>query len=402
MNRPIRTLLFSTLYPSTVRPGHGIFVETRLRELLKTGQVETKVVAPIPWFPLRNPRFGRYAKLASTPETETHNGISVYHPRYFLPPKIGQNIAPYALAAGALPTVRRLIEDGFDFDLIDAHYLYPDGVAASIIARKIGKPFVSTARGSDINLFRAFAIPRRLIQKTLQQSTANIGVCRDLVEQMEELGAPPENSIVLRNGVDLLRFFPVDRNKARSELQIPENGLVLLSVGNLIDLKGHDLVIRLLGERSQGILIIVGSGPKEHSLRQLAESLGLAERVIFAGQQPNDQLKTYFCAADVTVLASSREGWANVLLESMACGTPVVATNVNGTPEVVTGSVAGRLAECRDVKSLQSALESLLAEYPDRFAVRRYAENYSWDATSEGQMVIFRKLMSKSVKNSIK
>ena len=100
MSRPIRTLLFSTLYPSAVRPVHGIFVETRLRELLKSGQVETKVVAPVPWFPSSNPRFGTYAKMASTPQTETLNGINVYHPRYFLPPKIGQNWHPSYLPPG--------------------------------------------------------------------------------------------------------------------------------------------------------------------------------------------------------------------------------------------------------------------------------------------------------------
>lgn len=402
MNRPIRTLLFSTLYPSSVRPVHGIFVETRLRELLKTGHVETVVVAPVPWFPSRNPRFGSYSNMASTPRTEILNGINVYHPRYFLAPTIGQNLAPFALAAGALPTIRKLVKDGFDFDLIDAHYVYPDSVAASIIARKIGIPFICTARGSDINVFKNFAIPRRMIQKTLKQSVANIGVCHDIVQQMEELGAPPEKSAVLRNGVDLLRFFPVDRNEARRELEIPKNRLVLLSVGHLIERKGHDLVIRLLAERPQGILIIVGSGPEEKGLRRLAVSLGLAQRVIFVGQQPNDQLKTYFSAADVTVLASSREGWANVLLESMACGTPVVATRVNGTPEVVASPVAGCLAEHRDVEHLQRALESLLAEYPDRNAVRKYAENFSWEATSEGQIAIFRDLVSKTIMNSLR
>lgn len=402
MSRPIRTILLSTLYPSAVRPVHGIFVETRLRELLKSGQVETKVVAPVPWFPSSNPHFGAYANLASTPKTETLNGINVYHPRYFLPPKIGQNLAPFVLAAGALPTIRKLIKDGFDFDLIDAHYIYPDSVAASIIARKIGKPFTCTARGSDINVFKNFVIPRRLIQKTLQRSAANIGVCRDIVQQMEELGAPPEKSKVLRNGVDLLRFFPVHRNKARNELNISGNGLVLLSVGNLIELKGHDLVIRLLAERPQGVLVIVGSGPEENNLRRLAISLGLAQRVLFAGQQPNDQLKTYFSAADVTVLASSREGWANVLLESMACGTPVVATRVNGTPEVVASSVVGRLAERRDVGNLQTALESLLAKYPERNSVRQYAENFSWEATSKGQIAIFRELICKTNTSSLK
>ena len=121
MNRPVRTLLFSTLYPSSARPIHGIFVETRLRELLKTGAVQTRVVAPVPWFPSTNPRFGEYACMARTPAREQRNGIDVLHPRYPLLPKVGMTIAPVLLALACIRPIQRLITDGFDFDVIDAH-----------------------------------------------------------------------------------------------------------------------------------------------------------------------------------------------------------------------------------------------------------------------------------------
>lgn len=392
MSNKIKTLLFSTLYPSSVRPVHGIFVETRLRELLKSGQVETQVVAPVPWFPFTHPRFGSYAKMAATPRFEKRNGIAVHHPRYPLPPKVGQNIAPHLLAAGALPTIRKLIRDGFDFDLIDAHFYYPDGVAASIIARKLDKPFVCTARGSDINLYRQSPTPRRLLQKTFSQASANIGVCGDLTEQMIELGADRQTTRVIRNGVDLQRFSVVDRNVARKHLGIEHSGLLLLSVGNLIELKGHHLIIRMLKDLPEAQLVIVGSGPMREELEQLAANLGLAERVRFAGQQPHESLKYWFSAADALILASSREGWANVLLEAMASGTPVVATRVNGTPEVVAAPEAGRLADQRNVEHLAKALRDLLANYPERSAVRRYAENFSWDETTQRQLALFSEI----------
>ena len=130
----MKILLFSSLYPSSVRPVHGVFVETRLRELLKTGEVEAKVVAPVPWFPSKSPRFGEYAQYASTPLQEVWNGIDVHHPRYLLLPKIGMNMAPDTMASGAMATIREIIESGFDFDLIDAHYFYPDGVAAMLLS----------------------------------------------------------------------------------------------------------------------------------------------------------------------------------------------------------------------------------------------------------------------------
>jgi glycosyltransferase involved in cell wall biosynthesis len=395
MREPIKTLLFSTLYPSSTRPIHGIFVETRLRELLKSGAVQTQVVAPVPWFPSQNPRFGAYATMARTPAFEERNGLRVHHPRYFLPPKIGQNIAPYVLAAGALPTLRRLISEGFDFDLIDAHFYYPDGVAAALLARKLGKPFVCTARGSDINLYRHFPTPLRLIQRTVKEAAANLGVSADLVKQLVDLGANPATALVARNGVDLDRFAPLDRQTARRELGLAHAGLLLLCVGNQVELKGHALVIQMLQAFPDAQLVLVGSGPLRADLEALALRLGLKERVIFAGQQPNDKLKTFYSAADVLVLASSREGWPNVLLEAMACGTPVVATKVNGTPEIVTAPESGRLAAARDVPSLEAALQQLLAAYPSRVAVRQYAERFSWADTTRLQCELFARLSGK-------
>lgn len=397
MNKKIKTLLFSTLFPSITRPIHGIFVEARLNNLLKSGCVDTQVVAPVPWFPFKNKIFGNYATISATPFYEERNGIKIYHPRYFLPPKIGQNIAPLTLAVGALPTIKKIISQGFDFDVIDAHFFYPDGVAASIIAKILKKPFVCTARGSDITLYRNFRISRKYLKYALANSAANIGVCNDLVSQMVELGAPVEKSMTIRNGVDLERFSPVERYISREVLGIPEDCLVLLSVGHLVERKGHHLVIEMLLEFPAARLLIVGTGPMESKLRQLAKVLGVEARVNFAGLQPNHVLSNYYSAADALILASSFEGWANVLLEAMACGTPVVATPVNGTPEVIAAPEAGRLAEKRDVKHLNEALRSLLDSYPSRLAVREYAEGFSWDESTQLQFKLFSKISGESI-----
>ncbi len=160
MPRAVRALVYSTLYPSSARPGHGIFVETRLRELLSTGQVEAKVIAPVPWFPSRHPRWGERARMAGTPLRETRHDVDVLHPRYALLPRVGMTTAPWTLAAASIVAARRLIAQGWDFDLIDAHYFYPDGVAAALMARALGKPFVITARGSDLNLIARHRLPR--------------------------------------------------------------------------------------------------------------------------------------------------------------------------------------------------------------------------------------------------
>ncbi len=214
----MKILLFSSLYPSLVRPIHGIFVETRLRELLGSGKIQTKVVAPVPWFFSKNPRYGSYAGFAQTPAMEIHNDIDVRHPRYLLPPKIGMTVAPFALALGAIPTVRKLLKEGFDFDLIDAHYYYPDGVAAAMLARHFRKPFTVTARGSDVNLIATHAVPRKLMLWAAEQAVASIGVSKALVDTMAHMGIDRAKLTVMRNGVDLRRFQMIDQMQARTSL----------------------------------------------------------------------------------------------------------------------------------------------------------------------------------------
>ena len=336
--RPIRTLLFSTLYPSSVRPVHGIFVETRLRELLGTGGVQTKVVAPVPWFPSTNPRWGDYAKMAATPAREQRHGIDVLHPRYPLLPKVGMTLAPLLLAAASVRPVRQLIAEGFDFDLIDAHYYYPDGVAAALLARHFGKPFTVTARGTDLNLIPHYALPRRMMRWTAERAAASIGVCAALVDVLRQWGVAEGKLHVMRNGVDLQRFHPRPPAECRRELGL-EGGPLLLSVGHLIERKGHHVAIDALPAvrrvHPDARLLIVGEGEERARLLERAAARGVADAVRLVGAVPNERLAAWYGAADALILASSREGWANVLLEAMACGCPVVATRIWGTPEVV-------------------------------------------------------------------
>ena len=294
-----------------------------------------------------------------------------------------------------MPVIKKIMDEGFDFDVIDAHFWYPDGVAAFILSRLLDKPFVCTARGSDITLYRNSLLPNKYLRHALQYSAANIGVCSDLVSQMVDMGAPAERSLTIRNGVDLERFTPLPPAQARSALNLPADGLLLLSVGHLVERKGHHLVIEMLLEFQKACLVIVGAGPMESELRTLAKKLNVQDRVVFAGMQPNELLPTYYSAADALVLASSFEGWANVLLEAMACGTPVVATPVNGTPEVVAAPEAGRLAKGRETRYLNVALQALLDEYPERASVRKYAEKFSWEETTRLQCELFAGIKEK-------
>lgn len=391
MTRKTRTLLFSGLYPSSIRPGYGIFVETRLRELLGSGQVQTKVVAPVPWFFSTHPRFGDYARMASTPRRETYRGVDVQHPRYFLPPKVGMNIAPFSLAMGAAPAVQRLLDEGFDFDVIDAHYYYPDGVAAALLARHFNKPLVVTALGSDINLIASHTIPRRLMRWASGRASASIGVSQALTDAMAGMGMPAASLVTMPNGVDLQRFTLVVQATARAVLGWPDCA-TLISVGNLVENKGHHIAIEALVSLPAFRLVIAGEGPELRALESLARRLNVSSRLQFLGRVDQDQLARCYCAADILVLASSREGLPNVLLESMACGTPVVATRVGGIPEIVTSDDTGRLMRARTVADLVEAVSDLWQHLPERTTVRSYALGCSWQSTTDAQIRLFSRI----------
>jgi len=387
----MRLLTFSTLYPSLVRPTHGIFVETRLRHLLASGSVQSVVMAPIPWVPLSLQGFGHYRAFARTPRQERLHDIEVLHPRYPLLPKVGMSTAPFLLAAACARSLHKVLERGYEFDVIDAHYFYPAGVAAMLLGRHFGKPVVITARGSDINLIAQYTIPRKFIIWAARRAAAVAAVSQALKYSLEQLGVDAAKVCVLRNGVDADAFRPLDRDVERARLGI--DGRLLISVGNLVELKGNELAIRSLKSLPDASLFLIGDGPDRRRLESIARETGVGERVRFIGTVAQPDLPRYYSAADALVLASSREGWPNVLLEAMACGTPVVAARVGGTPEVVTSPVAGVLFEPRTVSALTSALQELFGSPPRREDTRHYAEGFGWNETTLGLRTLFKRVV---------
>ncbi|HEX4741980.1 MAG TPA: glycosyltransferase family 4 protein [Caulobacteraceae bacterium] len=381
-----RVLVFSTLFPNAAQPNHGVFVENRLRETVALGGLSATVLAPVPFFPITHRAFGRYALFARVPRAEVRHGIEVLHPRYPALPMLGSWLAPTALFRAGLDAVRRLQSRGRSFNVIDAHYFYPDGVAAARLGQALRIPVVITGRGTDLTLIPSSAGPRRAIRWAAREASVGVAVCEDLRRRLVELGAPAERTLVLRNGVDLEVFRPGDRQGARASLGC--DGFTLVSVGSLIERKGHHLVIETLCKQAGWRLLIAGSGPLRGDLEALSRRLKVPDRVRFLGEVPHRSLPTLYTAADVMVLASSREGWANVLLEAMACGTPVAATDVNGTREVVATPAAGRLIAERSAAAIAQAVRSIEASPPRRSETRRYAEQFGWDEIAQANRAL--------------
>ena len=390
--RVIRILVFTTLYPNVIQARHGVFVEERLRHLLESGRISATVVAPVPWFPFRHRCFGAYASLAKVPPQERRHGIEILHPRYPVIPKVGMNVAPLLMYRSMLPIFRRLLHEDSCYDIIDAHYLYPDGVAAVALGRVFGRPVVVTARGNDVTLIPRHAVPRRQILRAASGAAAVVTVSRALRTKLIELGAASESITVLRNGVDLARFRPMEAGNLRNGREVRKP--IWLTVGHMIERKGMHFVIEALARVPDATLLIAGDGPEERSLRALADRLGVSGRIRFLGAIAHAELGDIYNSADALFLASSREGMPNVVLESLACGTPVVAAPFAGVEELVNGPEAGEVAEARTADALFAAWQRLWRRRPDRAATRRFAENLGWGPVVAAQCALYAKVLA--------
>ena len=373
-------LVFTTLYPNAAHPNHGVFVENRLRHLVGTGQATAQVLAPVVRFPGR-----------AVPAEEQRHGLRVLHPRWLSVPAIGMRVAPWLLYRTAARSLARLLAQGARFDAIDAHYFYPDGVAATWLGRRFGLPVVITARGSDVTQFPDYPAARRMILRAAADAAHVVTVSAGLREALVALGADAARITVLRNGVDLAVFRPLDGAEARQRWTV--QGPTLVSVGALIPRKGHALTIEALTRLPGWSLLIAGEGPERGRLQALAAQLGVADRVRLLGSLPHAELAGLYSAADLSVLSSEREGWANVLLESMACGTAVVASPIPGNPEVVAAPEAGLIARARTSEAIAEAVLAWQKGPASRAATRAYAERFGWEETSAGQLAIFDRVV---------
>ncbi len=350
----VRILTFTNLYPSERNPRHGIFVEQRVRRLVESGRVDARVLVP----------FARTKRGESAPPPVIRHGISVRYAPFRPIHGVTTWLNPLLMALAARRALREGGADAGEFDLIDGHFLYPDGVAAVLLGGWLRKPVVLTARGSDVNVAARERLAGACIRWAAPRAAALVSVSAALREAMRAAGVGGERIEVLRNGVDLGVFRPLDATAVRAELGLP--GPLLLSVGNLVPEKGHELVLESLARLDGAGLVVVGGGPERERLGRMALDLGLDRRVRWLDPVAQEVLARYYNAADVTVLGSTREGMPNVLLESLACGTPVVATAVGGAPEIITEPVAGRLVGERTPERFAAACRELLAAPPSR------------------------------------
>jgi len=382
----MNVLAISSMYPSAAQPVHAVFVEQRIFAIARHAKVV--VVSPIPWFPL-GALLPRYAHRRHIPRREVRGGVEVHYPRFLSFPKILKPLDGFFLFVSCWNVAQAIGRD-FPIDLIDAHLAYPDGWGGILLGKLLRRPVSVTLRGHDLNDLPQYPVRRRQVAWALQSADVVIAVADALRDSALALGAPPERTLTAGNGVDAQKFFPRDRAQARKAVGILGDGPLVLSVGHLVVRKGfHHLVRafpRVLAMHPNARLAIVGApgeeGNAQEMIRRTIEECGLQERVILVGAVEHEKLSPWYSAADVFCLPSEKEGRANVLLESLACGTPVVATRVWGTPEILCDDSLGILVDSIQPEPLGTALLQALARPWDREKIVASSRRFSWETSA--------------------
>lgn len=373
----LRVLTLSTLFPDASRPNFGIFVERQTLGLATLPDIALKVVAPIgvPAWPFAcMPAFRGFA---CVPQHETWKGLEIWRPRFVTVPGTHGRLHVAALVHALKPLLDRLRDD-FPFDVIDTEFFFPDGPAAVALGRRYGVPVSIKARGADIHHWGRGPTAAQ-VRRAGRCAAGLLAVSEAMRRDMAALGLNPDRIRVHRTGVDLDRFQPTDRAAAKAALGV--DGPLIVSVGALIDRKGHDIVIAALAQLPNATLLIAGEGPERRRLEALVARLGLGERVRLLGSIAHQDVPPLLAAADAMALASSSEGLANAWIEALACGTRIIITDAGGAHEVVTSDTAGRVA-AREPAAFAAAIREVIAAPRPPEEVRACALRFTWAANA--------------------
>ena len=390
-----RVLSISTLYPNAHTPRFGTFVARSLEALAARKDWDVTVINPIGVPPLA---LGRYKPLAAAAQSGIEHGVSVHRPTFTLIPKIGARINPAMITRAVLPLAKYLHAQR-PFDLVDAQFFYPDGPAAAAIATALELPCSIKARGSDISFWgsRPYALKQML--DAASRADGVLAVSQALANDMAALGMDARKISLHYTGLDRDRFRPLDHSGLRAALgqslglALPENQPLFTSVGALIERKGQDLAIKALASIPDAQLLLVGKGPDEQHLRNLARDLGLAERVHFLGSVDHDLLPVILSASNAMVLPSASEGLANAWVEALACGTPLVINDAGGARELVTSPDAGLIVE-RTLEAVAQGMRQILDNPPDRATVAAMANRFSWTENAANLAAYYDRLVT--------
>jgi glycosyltransferase involved in cell wall biosynthesis len=392
----LNILTFTTVFPNPIEPGNGPFVRRRVQNMAELAEVT--VVAPVPWLDYSNPK-GDWRASRRIPSSRTDGHLPVYHPQWLFPP-MGTPLNVTCLYRGARATVESL-HSRSPFHCIDAHFGYPDGAAASKLARRLGIPYFVTMRGNEL-VYARDPLRSGPLRAALLGAVGVVAVSEELRALASSLGVTADRLCVIQNGVDAAEFSPTDFSVARARLDVPLARRVILSAGGFGPLKGHHRIVEampdLLSRGHDVELWIAGSanrdGRYEAEIRATISRLNLGSRTRLLGGVAPNELALRFSAADVFCLASSYEGCPNVVYEAMACGCPVVSTRVGAVPQMIPSGAFGLIIEVDNQNALERGLGEALSRAWDRNAISLFGRARDWTQVASEVLDFFQSRLS--------
>lgn len=393
----MRILVLSSVFPNQAKPTLGVFVKNRVRRVARFGEVV--VVAPVAWFPFN--RWIRGIKGESLPFAESLEGLRVFHPRYFCIPALGKCLDGIFYCLSVLWLLYSLRRE-FTFDLIDAHFSYPDGVGAALLSKFIRVPLCITVRGTHDIRHARYRLRLFQIRFALNHANAVICVSHSLKKFTNDLGVPLSRIRVIPNGIDESEFFYADQRAARDKLGLPAGATILLSVGAFIEGKGHQRIIevipQLLEQCPQMLFVAVGDQATDPSyfrfVKELIRRKKIEQKVLLVPVQPHSEIRLWMNAATLFCLATRSEGRCNAILEALACGLPVVTTDVGGNRELVENDRDGLLVPFWAENEFLAAVHRALEENWDREAISRRARRVTWEQTTADVVAEFQRVVT--------
>lgn len=393
----MKVLTLSRNYPNDVLPQLGLWVQGLVQAL--AGLCEVRVVSPVPYAPPLPGLPESFARFRRIPLRRARDGVIVDYPRFL----VGPGSSSYSLEAstytwGVRGPVDRLRAE-FPFDLIHAHFIYPDGVAAARLAERYGVPVVTTEHALWQPWMDRYAHVRRLAIQAVRRCSLQMAASRQLAASIAQVTGQP----------DKIRLVPIGLNRA--VFKLPPPGMArdpqqIVYIGRLQFVKGVDVLLRAVRrvtQRGQAIRLVLVGGSfyrqwnvEEQQLRALAHELGVDGQVAFVGPKSPAEVAQIMQQSAATVLPSRRESFGTVLIESLACGTPVIATRCGG-PEDIVGAEQGLLVPVEDVGALAAAIETMLCQsdrYPRAALARQATERYAWDVVARQTMAVYQEALA--------
>lgn len=384
--------------PTPDDPADGIFVMRRLAAMAR--QSAHSIVQPIPYFPLVRP-LPQWARASK----HVVDGNDIAHAPMFYLPKILKSRDGYWLYRSAIAHLK-ILKDGGELSLIDAHFAYPDGVGCVRAAKELGVPIVITLRGVEEDYMRIPSIARQISQ-ALALADGCICVSHSLKELAVQAGARLDTTQVIHNAVDRRIFAPKNKTGSRSGIGFPSEAPLIVSVGNLLSVKRHSVLISAFEILSQKLpdarLVIIGGAMHEpdypRELLLQCEDLGIGDRVTFTGMISETEVANWLNSADVFALASRREGCCNAVLEALACGLPVIATPVGDNPHFVHDHHNGYLVPVDDGNAMARALMKAVNRQDwDRNHISAELPVGDWDSVAEKILTFFQERINQHKK----